>query len=184
MSRRLRPPSARRRMAARPTTARRVNRSNQQSLQASHIPVGDLSDMTRLHSALCAALASVVWATISVAQTAAQRPAPQTPTSSQTTWVPDGSDKVIVEFSKGSMPAPVVTGPLWNGSQRPPTQQSSGSREAPTKVVKRGIAPVTRAQTGASASPAKAHSRTASHRKSITKPTAPPAQAQTQTPAK
>jgi beta-lactam-binding protein with PASTA domain len=121
--------------------------------------------MMRLHLALCAALASAAWATISVAQNAPPPPP-------QKTWKPDAGDEVIVGFSNAPPRAPVVTGPLWNGNQPPPTQQSPGSREPPTKVQKRGVAQ------------AQVNTQARAQRKHVKKPAASPKPAPVPVPVK
>ncbi len=130
--------------------------------------------MKQLRFPLSAALASMAWAALTVAQNAPQRPPTQPPTSSsQNTWAPDGTDEVIVGFSNAPARAPVVTGPLWNGNQPPPTQQGSGSRSPPMKVQKRGIAQA-QSQVGTQTRP---------HRKHVKKSTAPPEAAAAPAPA-
>ncbi len=89
----------------------------------------------------------------SVLPRAPVRAAPASPT--QTWSVPDGTDSVVVGFSNSTARAPVVTGPLWNGSQpRPPTTNGSpGAASLP--VHKRGLKPEVLAEPQAKKSPAK-----------------------------
>ncbi len=65
-----------------------------------------------------------------------------------TTTCGQGDDEVVCTFQKGDTRAPVVIGPLYNGSDRPPTSQGSQSsgtapanvtRTAPTNVLRAGI---------------------------------------------
>ncbi len=49
------------------------------------------------------------------------------------TYIPDNGDNVIVGFPKGQTRAPVVTGPVWNGGQQPPTQNAP-AQNPPTKA--------------------------------------------------
>ena len=65
--------------------------------------------------------------------------APANPT--QTWTVPDGTDSVVVGFSNSPARAPVVTGPLWNGSQPAPATTNGSPRAAILPVHKRGLKP-------------------------------------------
>ncbi len=85
--------------------------------------------------AALAALAMVATAA-TMAQTAqpappVRQPPPQSSNSPPNTYVPDHGDNVIVGFPKGATRAPVVTGPVWNGGQKPPTQNPPVQKPVP-----------------------------------------------------
>ncbi len=51
-----------------------------------------------------------------------------------------GDDQVVCSFQSGDMRAPVVTGPLYKGSDRPPTSQNpTDARAAPANAVRTGL---------------------------------------------
>jgi hypothetical protein len=81
------------------------------------------------------------------------RAAPASPT--QTWSVPDGTDSVVVGFSNSTPRAPVVTGPLWNGSQPAPPITNGSPRAASLPVHRRGLKPEVLAEPQAKKSPAK-----------------------------
>jgi hypothetical protein len=96
--------------------------------------------------AACLVLASAFYGKDALAQTTQPgHPVPQpqrTPASPPTTtYSPDNGDSVVVGFPNGAVRAPVVTGPLQNGSQPPPTATGSNSRMEPLQVQKRGLKP-------------------------------------------
>jgi len=90
------------------------------------------------------ALASIACAAPTIAQNAGPQPAARPPArpsaSSSSTWAPSNADEVVVGFSNNTPRAPVITNPLWNGPDKPPTQASSGSRVAPVPLHKRSLA--------------------------------------------
>jgi len=109
----------------------------------------------------CLSLAYLFLGAAAVGQTAPptqpsaqpQRTAPSSPT---TTYSPENGDNVVVGFSNGTARAPVVTGPLQNGTQPAPTAAGSNSRLQPLQVQKRGLKPECTQTSSASSPPAHA----------------------------
>ena len=94
----------------------------------------------RIRGSYCAArlvaLALSVFASYSCL---AQIPAPAPPTAATPpagVFQPAPTDEVVVAFPSGQTRPPVVTGPLWNGSQAPPPTASPTPPVPPRPVVR------------------------------------------------
>jgi hypothetical protein len=113
------------------------------------------------------ALALLLGCGVVLAQNALQSISPRTPVraapaSPTQTWsVPDGTDSVVVGLSNSTARAPVVTGPLWNGSQPPPPTTNGSARAVILPLHVRGLKPEVLAEPQAKKSPAKPPSQKA-----------------------
>lgn len=96
--------------------------------------------------AACLVLVSALCGRDALAQTPppshpVQQPQRNPPTPPSTTYSPDTGDNVVVGLSHGTPRAPVVTGPLQNGTPPPPTAAGGNPRMQPLQVQKRGLKP-------------------------------------------